>query len=70
MICSFKKLIYPKSQQAAEGGGYMIAVYAVHEKLLDSTGSRITEAKVVGYYLPTTAGLRFDLTGHWVKNGK
>ena len=70
MVCSFKKLIYPKSPQAAEGGGYMIAVYAVHEKLLDTAGNQISEVKVVGYYLPTTTGLRFDLTGHWAKNTK
>ena len=68
MVCSFKKLIYPKTPQAAEGGGYMIAVYAVHEKLLDTAGTRINEVKVVGYYLPTTTGLRFDLTGHWAKS--
>ena len=68
MICSFKRLIYPKTAQAAEAGGYMIAVYNVHDKLLDASGNRINDAKVVGYYLPMTAGLRFEMLGHWVKS--
>jgi exodeoxyribonuclease V alpha subunit len=68
MICSFKKLIYPRTIQAADAGGYMIAVYDVHDKLLDSAGNRVYEAKAAGYFLPTTNGLRFEMTGRWAKN--
>ena len=67
MICSFKKLIYPKAIQA-ESGGYMIAVYSVHDKLLDADGKRVYEIKAVGYYLPMTNGLRFEMTGRWAKS--
>ena len=67
MICSFKRLIYPKTQQEAEGGNYMVAAYTVHDAMMDSAGNRINEAKVVGYYLPMISGLHFDLTGHWTK---
>jgi exodeoxyribonuclease V alpha subunit len=68
MICSFRKLIYPKSVSEAETGGYMIAVYAVHGKMADAQGNLLTEAKVVGYYLPMTTGVRFDLAGRWAKS--
>jgi exodeoxyribonuclease V alpha subunit len=68
MICSFRKLIYPQSASEAEAGGYMIAVYAVHGKVADVQGNLLTEAKVVGYYLPMTAGVRFDMAGRWVKS--
>lgn len=68
MICSFKKLIYPKNTREAEAGSYMIAVYGVHGKLLDTDGKHLDEAKVVGYYLPMTNGLRFEMAGHWAKS--
>ena len=68
MICSFKRLIYPKTVQAAEADGYMIALYGVHDRLVDSAGNRICEAKVVGYCLPVNTGLRFEMTGHWAKS--
>ena len=68
MICSYKKLIYPKTASEAEAGGFMIAMYAVLDKLLDASGNYVRDAKVVGYYLPMTAGLQFDMTGHWTKS--
>jgi len=68
MICSFKKLIFPKTMQAAESGGYMVAIYGVHDNVPDADGKRVYEAKVVGYYLPMTNGLRFEMMGHWAKS--
>jgi exodeoxyribonuclease V alpha subunit len=68
MICSFKKLIYPQNPQTAEAGGYMIAAYDVRGNMVDAEGKRVTEAKVVGYYLPTAYGVRFDMAGRWIKN--
>jgi len=68
MICSFKKLIYPKTDREAETGGYTVAVYGIHDRLVDSAGNQLYEAKVVGYYLPMTPGLRFEMTGQWAKS--
>lgn len=70
MLCSFKKLIYPKSIAAAQGGSYTIALYALHEKMLDSQQNQVYEAKVVGYYLPIVEGVRVDMSGSWEKNAK
>ena len=67
MICSFKRLIYPKTVQAAQADDYMIAVYMVHDRLEDSIGNRIYEVKVAGYFLPVNLNLRFEMSGHWVK---
>jgi len=67
MICSFKKMIYPKTAQAAADNGFTIALYGVLDRLMDSAGNRISEAKVVGYYLPTNTGLNYEMTGHWGK---
>ena len=67
MICSFKKMIYPKSAQTASDNGYTIALYGVLDRLIDSAGNRISEAKVVGYYLPTNTGLNYEMTGNWGK---
>lgn len=70
MLCSFKKLIYPKTIAAAQSGSYTIAIYTMHEKMIDSHQNQILEAKVVGYYLPTIEGIRIDMTGEWQKNAK
>ena len=70
MLCSFRKLIYPKSLAAARDGEYTIAVYALHEKMLDSQQNIVHEAKVVGHYLPVVEGIRVDMTGEWQKNSK
>lgn len=70
MICSFKKLIYPKSMVEAQSGGYMIAVYRLYEKVPDIKGYPVSEAKVVGYYLPMAPGIRVNMHGHWTKNAK
>jgi exodeoxyribonuclease V alpha subunit len=69
LLCSFKRLIYPKNPDA-NPSGYMIGIYTVHEKLLDGKGNKIPEVKVVGYYLPVTDGIRFKMNGRWTKNDK
>jgi exodeoxyribonuclease V alpha subunit len=68
MICSFSRLIYPKNVAEAEAGSYSIAVYTIHGKTVDVRGNLLTEAKVVGYYLPMTVGVRLELSGHWAKS--
>ena len=74
MLCSFKKLLYPKTIREAELGSYMIAVYTLHEKVVDTQQHQIYEAKVVGYYLPIIENIRFDMifdmTGEWQKTAK
>lgn len=70
MLCSFRRLIYPKSIPEANTGVYTVAVYDVHDPIKDEQGKRIKVAKVVGYYLPLAEGLRFDITGCWAKNAK
>jgi len=68
MICSFNRLIFPRSLEDVSGEGYMVASYHVHDHLPDQDGNLITEAKVVGYFLPTSKTIRYDLRGSWKRN--
>lgn len=70
VLCSFKKLIHPKSIAAAQAGSFSVALYTLHEKMLDSQQNQVYEAKVVGYYLPTIEGIRVDIAGEWQKNAQ
>ena len=68
MICSFNRLIFPRSLEDVSGEGYIVASYHVHDHLPDQVGNLITEAKVVGYFLPTSKTIRYDLRGSWKRN--
>ncbi len=57
MLCTFKKLIYPKTIAAAQSGDFTIAVYDLNEKVLDTQNNQVYEAKVVGYYLPVVPNI-------------
>ena len=70
MLCSFKKLIYPKSIAAAQSGEFTVAIFTLHEKVLDSQGTRLHEVKVVGVYLPIIAGIQVSLTGGWQRDAR
>ena len=70
MLCSFKKLIHPKSIVTAQSGCFTVALYTLHEKMLDTQQNQVYEAKVVGYYLPIVEGIRVDITGAWQKDAK
>lgn len=70
MICSFKQLIFPPLESDLQPGSYVVAIYQLHEKLLDLRKNRIREVKVVGYSLPTTPKIHFDMQGHWANNTK
>lgn len=48
----------------------MIALYRPCEKIVDGAGHSISEIKAVGYCLPTTENLRYDLHGRWNRNAK
>ncbi len=70
MLCTFKKLIYPKTVAAAQAGEYTVAIYTLNEKMLDAQNNPVKEAKVVGYFLPTVANVRVDMAGDWQRNAK
>jgi exodeoxyribonuclease V alpha subunit len=70
MLCDFKRLIYPNVPPPSYDGGYAVALYIPHEKVVDHQGATVREVKVVGHCLPVAAGLRFNLFGHWGKTAK
>lgn len=70
MLCQFEKLIYPSNIAAVGINSYMIALYRPCEKILDTSGNRVTQFKAVGYCLPTADNLRYEIQGHWSKNPK
>lgn len=70
MLCSFKQLIYPRSRADAETCDYLIAVYTLHETVLDGHGDVLYEFKAVGPLLPLVDGIQFDIKGHWTKHAK
>lgn len=70
LLCQFEKLIYPSNIAAVGINSYMIALYRPCEKILDTSGNRITQVKAVGYCLPTADNLRYEIQGHWSKNPK
>ena len=70
MLCQFKKLLYPKDAHAASAGSYMVAVYRPCEIVRDSSGSILPQFKAVGYFLPISNHLRYDMKGHWSRNAK
>lgn len=69
MLCTFKRLIYPKSP-LAEDSGYRIALYQPCEKLRDAAGRPVTEVKAVGFFLPTGENLSYELKGRWARDSK
>ena len=70
MLCQFEKLLYPKDAHAASAGSYMVAVYRPCEIVRGSSGSILPQFKAVGYFLPVSNHLRYDMKGHWSRNAK
>ena len=70
MLCQFEKLLYPKDAHAASAGSYMVAVYRPCEIVRDSSGSILPQFKAVGYFLPVSNHLRYDMKRHWSRNTK
>lgn len=70
MKCSFSRLLYPKGLEEARDGSYMIALFRPNEKVLDAQGNRLNSIKVVGHFLPTVAGVKVDMAGHWKKDAR
>ena len=69
MLCTFKRLIYPKVPQP-EDSGYRIVLYQPCEKLRDAAGHPVTEVKAVGFFLPTGENLSYELKGRWARDTK
>ena len=70
MLCQFSRLVYPSNVGSITPGSYMVAVYTPCEKVLDSAGNSITQVKAVGYSLPVSDKIRYDMKGQWSKNSK
>jgi len=69
MVCSLKRVLYPKPP-AQYDGGYAVAVYTPHERVVGADGAVFREIKVVGSCLPLAEGLRFRLHGRWSTDAK
>ena len=70
MLCQFSRLIYPQSIAMVSSGSYMVAIYKPCEKVLDSTGNTVSQIKAVGYALPTSEQIQYEMKGQWSKNSK
>jgi len=70
MLCQFSRLVYPSNVGNITPGSYMVAVYTPCEKLLDSAGNSISQVKAVGYSLPISDKIRYEMKGQWSKNSK
>ena len=70
MLCQFDRLLYPRTVGAVSAGSYMVAIYKPCEKIVDGSGNSLDRFKAVGYDLPTSDRLRYEMQGHWSKNPK
>lgn len=70
MLCQFSRLVYPQSIAMITSGCYMVAIYTACEKVLDSKGNTVNQIKAVGYALPISEHIRYEMRGQWSKNSK
>lgn len=70
MLCQFERLIFPQSPQNLGLDSYMIAAYRPCEKVLDIEGNLISQFKAVGYGLPISGNLRYEMKGRWNRTNK
>ena len=70
MLCQFERLVYPKTAQAVTPTSYMVAIYRPCEKLMGSAGTPLTQIKAVGFCLPLSGNLRYELKGSWKRDPK
>lgn len=69
MLVKFEHQIYPRKGQQNDSG-YTIAHYRTIEKVTDLAGNLITEFVAVGYFLPTTPNIPYELEGQWKRDAK
>ena len=70
MLCQFERLLYPSDAKAVNAGSYMVAVYKPCESIMDGKGNTLSRIKAVGYGLPLSAQLRYDMKGRWNRDPK
>lgn len=70
MLCQFERLIYPPNPAQLLPSSYMVAAYKPCENVRDGSGNIVSQVKAVGYCLPISAKLRYDMKGHWSKSSK
>ena len=69
MLCTFERVIFPRDA-AASTTGFMIAIYRPCGVLKDAAGNILDRFKAVGYCLPTSDKVRYNMTGKWSKSQK
>ena len=69
MLCTFERVIFPRDA-AASTTGFMIAIYKPCGVLRDAAGNILDQFKAVGYCLPTSDKVRYNMTGKWSKSQK
>ena len=69
MLCTFERVIFPRDA-AASTTGFMIAIYRPCGVLKDAAGNILDQFKAVGYCLPTSDKVRYNMTGKWSKSQK
>ena len=69
MLCTFERVIFPRDATASSTG-FMIAIYKPCGVLRDAKGNILTQFKAVGYCLPTSDKVRYNMTGKWSKSQK
>lgn len=70
MLCQFERLVYPHDVRNIDASSYMVVIYSPCEKILDTDGNAISKIKAVGYCLPVSDALRYNIQGHWSKDSK
>ena len=69
MLCTFERVIFPRDA-AASTTGFMIAIYKPCGVLRDAAGNILDQFKAVGYCLPISDKVRYNMTGKWSKSQK
>ena len=69
MLCTFERVIFPRDATASTTG-FIIAIYRPCGVLKDAAGNILDQFKAVGYCLPTSDKVRYNMTGKWSKSQK
>lgn len=63
-------MVYPCETEDLDASSFMIAMYHPCERIKDSAGNLVSQVKAVGFGLPVSKEMQYDLQGHWSKNSK
>lgn len=69
MLCQFDRVIFPRTPSTSPTD-FMIAVYRPCGVLRDASGNQLQSFKAVGYGLPTSDKVKYQMKGKWSKNPK